>query len=100
MDAANDPVIAGIIRSFLERLPESIAEIETAMRDGDDSNLKFLVHRLKGRCMTCCFSQLAEELAAWECLEFARGESRLAEISEAASSSILEMEQALNGFCP
>lgn len=97
IDAVNDPAVAEIIRQFIQMLPEALDEIRAGFDRGDQANVKFLVHRLKGRCLTCCFRELAHHLADWEFHGLGEDNGRLDLFAQLARDSVMQMESVLSG---
>jgi HPt (histidine-containing phosphotransfer) domain-containing protein len=93
--ALNDPEVAALIRCFTSTLSRKIEDIRAAHESADSSSLKFLVHRLKGTCLTCCLTKLADCLAEWEKSGLASEAGHMEKIEEIAHGSSLAMESIL-----
>lgn len=56
---AGHPTLGGLVRGFVERLPERLEAIETAHRDADFEKLRDLAHGLRGSGGTYGFDSLS-----------------------------------------
>lgn len=95
MGALNDPEVAALIRCFTSTLHKKIESLRAAHESADPSSLKFLVHRLKGTCLTCCLSELANCLADWENRGLESDSGHMEKIEEVAQRSLLAMESIM-----
>ena len=93
--ALNDPEVAALVRCFTSTLSNKIGDIRAAHESADSSSLKFLVHRLKGTCLTCCLTKLGDCLAEWEKSGLGSEAGHMEKIEEIAHCSSLAMESIL-----